>query len=81
MTHDDQPITDDPDAIPGMDIFVLRIRLGNDSMNSPSDVSKALSQTAVDVLFDWNNFGKLILDENGNSVGSWSIHAHASDAG
>lgn len=66
----------DPDAIPGMDTFVLRIRLGNDGMCDRYDVADVLDRVTLEMRLE-DHDGKLILDENGNTVGSWAFHLHA----
>lgn len=63
----------DPDAISGMDSFVLRITLGNDAMQDAEDVSRALKKVAVQVVCDGLERGRQILDENGSTVGSWLV--------
>ncbi len=57
--------------------FTLEIELGNDAMNSASDIAGALIKVAKRI--EMNNYSvessivRGIMDENGNSVGSWEI--------
>jgi hypothetical protein len=71
------------DGIPGMDSFVLRIALGNDAMKDERDVAEALRAAADKVESrgtpDYLG-GSLILDGNGNTVGSWTFYLHAEEA-
>lgn len=53
------------------DTFILNIELGNAAMSTPADVSRALSNVAVQIDLDETE-GK-VRDENGNTVGSWSV--------
>lgn len=57
--------------------FKLEIELGNDMMNSPTDVSVALLDIALQVRrLDELRLGpgpRGIKDDNGNSVGSWEV--------
>lgn len=52
-----------------MDGFLsIRLVLGNDAMNSPKDVAKALRDLADRI--DWNNSLEVsVRDANGNKVG------------
>lgn len=57
--------------------FKLTIRLGNDAMCSSEDVAAALRKLA-DKLGHWGRFdgliiGSVIMDDNGNKVGNWSV--------
>lgn len=53
----------------------LEIELGNDSMKTGSDLAAALVKVADRLAGSRlnNNPGQKILDENGNSVGSWEV--------
>jgi len=53
-----------------MDKFTLRIELGNDAMQTPYDVARALQAVASRLMGGDENGG--IRDANGNSVGSFS---------
>jgi hypothetical protein len=59
--------------------FKLTIELGNEAIREPVDVAYALQEVARKVLkFErreaaWKTAGARILDENGNSVGEWSV--------
>jgi hypothetical protein len=70
-------LPDDHDSIPGMDLFVLRIRLGNAGMKTREDIAQALGLTSLNVE-DGTTTGRAILDVNGNTVGSWALHERAS---
>jgi hypothetical protein len=56
--------------------FVLKIALGNDAMQTPEDVAKALMDVVVKLstkdTFLLHNRGK-IPDNNGNTVGYWEV--------
>jgi hypothetical protein len=65
----------DPDAIPEMDVFVCRIRLGNAEMQTREDIARCLTEVQELLRSGWD--GKLIRDINGNTVGSFQIHYHA----
>lgn len=65
----------DPDALREMDSFVLRIALGDDAMNDRRDVARTLDVVAEHVRVGYTD--KLIIDENGNTVGSWKFHTHS----
>lgn len=56
-----------------MSKFTLTITLGNDAMQSATDVAHALFEAAekIDARDDMRD-GK-IFDENGNRVGEWNI--------
>lgn len=75
----------DSDSFPGMDVFVLRIALGDDSMTNEYDIADALDKVVLELRTDTEirpgrlGPGKLILDENGNTVGSWAFHLRAND--
>lgn len=77
--YDDDGGVDEADAIPGMDLFVLRIRLGNDGMRGKGDISRALDRVASELRWDDGCSGRLVLDTNGNSVGSWALFNKAED--
>ena len=52
--------------------FTLRIKMGNEAMQTPEDVADVLREAANDVLFmDYD----AILDMNGNKVGDWRFKA------
>jgi hypothetical protein len=58
--------------------FRLGIELGNEAMQGPEDVARALHRLAEDLvigapmMYDrWNDGGGKIRDENGNTVGTW----------
>lgn len=52
--------------------FVLRIKLGNEAMQSAEDVAWALRQLAHRLEQPGPTDGKVI-DLNGNSVGTWTL--------
>ena len=52
--------------------FKLEIRLGNDAMQTVSDIAEALERVAVGNIHNGQNTGR-IFDDNGNTVGTWSI--------
>ena len=54
-----------------MDEFILKIELGNELMNCKADIANALKKVAGKLL-DGSESGK-IMDDNGNSVGSFEI--------
>ena len=53
--------------------FSLKIDLGNDAMQDPEHVSRALREIAT--YLDWNEFPKksVIMDRNGNIVGHYEV--------
>jgi len=58
--------------------FVLRIKLGNDAMQTPYDIQEALKRVSkriydADFNLDDMRSGCTIMDLNGNTVGSWQI--------
>ena len=58
--------------------FTLEIKLGNDAMQTPSDVRKAIAHSLDnDVVFDGDIMAVgdkyLIRDYNGNTVGKWQV--------
>ena len=58
--------------------FILRIKLGNEAMQTPNDIARALNDVADRVecttIRQLKNSGSLkVMDLNGNSVGSWQI--------
>jgi hypothetical protein len=56
--------------------FTLEIDLGNDAMQTGSDVAAALRRLAVklsDSLFDEGADHGRIMDLNGNKVGTWEV--------
>lgn len=55
-----------------MSQFVLKIKLGNEAMQTRGDIANALKDTAECVQCDILQSGK-IMDLNGNLVGSWSV--------
>ena len=55
--------------------FILKITLGNDAMQTGYDISRvlnALSKRIDSVDNIKGEYGKL-MDDNGNTVGSWSV--------
>jgi hypothetical protein len=60
-----------------MATFTLEIELGNDMMSDSKDVATALRQVALRIERNQYDMGeplvRAIMDENGNSVGSWKI--------
>lgn len=65
------------DSIPGMDLFVLRIRLGNAGMIEPEDIERALRKAGNEVVVGYESH--LIMDINGNTVGSWALFNRAEE--
>lgn len=55
-----------------MSSFTLKIKLGNDAMQTPEDVADALEKTAH-TLRRGRVAEATIRDENGNTVGSWKL--------
>lgn len=61
--------------------FVLKIKLGNDAMQTGADIRKALDRVSKSLLVNLldhediteRNGKRAILDENGNTVGSWEF--------
>lgn len=54
-----------------MDTFTLNIDLGNDGMRDGFDIADALRQVAAKL--DLGATSGKIADNNGNTVGKWSI--------
>jgi hypothetical protein len=57
-------------------MFELKINLGNEAMQCPSDVAEALRKLAkkLDGVDDFAlTDGGKVMDSNGNSVGEWSV--------
>jgi hypothetical protein len=57
--------------------FDLNIEMGNDAMKTPTDVGRALMDVAI--LLRGGRTSGPILDENGNTVGHWSIELDEAD--
>jgi len=55
-----------------MRVFVLKIRLGNEAMQTSTDIALAL-QEVVDEMLQTNHPGN-ILDVNGNIVGDYGVY-------
>ena len=59
----------------------LKIKLGNDAMQTPEDVVRALATDVAHQLRDLADFdsqpGREIRDANGNTVGGWHITGRA----
>lgn len=56
--------------------FRLKIEMGNDTMQTPSDLAQALREMAAKVESEditESREGK-VLDDNGLAVGSWKYH-------
>ena len=53
------------------DEFTLTIRLGNDAMQTTSDVAEVLRSAAADL--ESGRVAAPVLDINGNHVGSWEF--------
>lgn len=52
--------------------FQLKIQLGNDAMQEPEDVARALERVAEQLReVGWR--GAPVRDMNGNRVGEWSV--------
>lgn len=61
-----------------MATFTLTIELGNEAMQTSTDVERALTRTALALAHDGYEDlsagdGGRILDDNGNRVGQWSV--------
>jgi hypothetical protein len=56
--------------MPFATIFRIKIELGNDAMNSPEDVARALRKIADRLEREQWEITNPIRDENGNTVGS-----------
>lgn len=58
-----------------MSEFTLRIKLGNEAMQSGYDIAIALQDIADDIKdFEYTkNISGTIMDLNGNSVGKWQV--------
>ena len=56
-----------------MNEFTLRIKMGNDAMQTPEDVAASLRDIANRL--DWGMYRRSgeILDMNGNKVGEWKF--------
>jgi hypothetical protein len=54
-----------------MDTFTLTIKLGNDAMQAAEDVARALRTVSI-MLDDGYTEGR-VMDENGNSVGTFAL--------
>ena len=64
-----------------MGTFSLKIKLGNDAMNTNGDISKALDVVAGDLLaFGPKAFRGGIYDVNGNKVGEWKVTGRKNNA-
>lgn len=56
------------------DTFTLTIELGNDAMQAPEDVARALRRVAVDVeRVEFTPLPVHVRDANGNTVGRWEV--------
>lgn len=55
-----------------MTTFTLTIKLGNDAMQTPEDISSALFDAAENITHGAYPTG-IIWDENGNKVGEWGV--------
>jgi len=57
-----------------MSTFTLKITLGNEAMQTGSDIARALRDIADDIADQdqMSGTGGNIMDDNGNSVGKWS---------
>lgn len=56
--------------------FTLSIELGNDVMQTPSEVAAALGRVSEKLARRGEFYpdeGGVLMDENGNSVGAWHI--------
>jgi len=59
--------------------FILKITLGNDAMQTITDITQSLKNvctvlSGIDNIEDLELYGKVkIHDVNGNTVGSWSV--------
>lgn len=55
-------------------MFTLTINLGNDVMQTADDVSNALRKVAARLRGrDWSDWAEKVQDENGNTVGEWTL--------
>lgn len=50
--------------------FQLNIHLGNEAVQTGEDVARLLEQVALSV--EQQDYGRLIVDANGNTVGHWA---------
>jgi len=57
-----------------MSTFTLKITLGNEAMQTGSDIARALRDIADDIedQDQMSGTGGNIMDDNGNSVGKWT---------
>ena len=53
--------------------FKLEIQLGNDVMQTMDDIAGALERVAVGNIHNGSDTGR-IFDDNGNTVGTWSVN-------
>ena len=59
-------------------MFTLTIDLGNASMRTADDVSRALVKIAARLRGrEWDDFSETVMDDNGNKVGEWSLEGAA----
>lgn len=56
-----------------MNEFTLRIKMGNDAMKTPEDVSESLLAVANLLNFGAGSRSGEIIDLNGNKVGEWGF--------
>lgn len=54
-----------------MSQFVLKIKLGNDAMQTQGDIAEALINAAHRI--EYNGLDGVIMDVNGNSVGYYNL--------
>jgi hypothetical protein len=54
-------------------VFKLTIELGNDAMETNTDVARALTQVVKKIRESRLNDAGSIRDDNGNTVGEWSF--------
>lgn len=56
-------------------VFIFKVQMGNDAMQSPDDLANALELAAVQVR-NRMEYPQDILDANGNVCGDWRIHPY-----
>ena len=56
-----------------MSKFTLRIKMGNDAMQTPEDVANRLLAVANRLNYGMDRQSGKILDYNGNKVGEWEF--------
>jgi hypothetical protein len=53
--------------------FMLEIKLGNEAMQSPEQIARALDDIAENLIHKGFLADRFIMDDNGNLVGKWEV--------